>query len=158
MFFSKGEFYDFWNYLHAKLLKYYIWNLFCFLLRQGISLQALLAWNALCGLGWPWTHRDLPVSTSSVLEWKVRSTAGGCLWYLCCVYLLRKEWKLIQGRMVSTDLSCGTRQPVWGCPCPWALVFTVICVHAMLNPIRHQFLTSGDQFPLFISGTEHWNF
>lgn len=47
-------------------------QVFCWLgcfqsLRQGLTLQLRLAWNTLCGPGWPQIHGDPPASASHVL-------------------------------------------------------------------------------------------
>lgn len=43
-------------------------------LTQGVIKQFWLSWNFLSRPGWPWTHRDSPVSASWVLESKMCDT------------------------------------------------------------------------------------
>ena len=38
----------------------------CVLLRQGLSTSSWLSWNSQCRPGWPWNHRNLSASVSSV--------------------------------------------------------------------------------------------
>lgn len=81
---------------------------FCFFW-DSLIMHPWLTWNSLCGVGWPWTHRDPLASVSQVLEWKVwtQCLAKSSFLYSLCVHWAHKLSLLSQ-------LSCVWRKDITG--------------------------------------------